>query len=417
MCVVSRLPRIRLSPQKKRFAGLACGAVSIGVVGALLLGPSPISPGAAPEQDPPADSIVGKKFEDVATAEMTGAGGKTDEAEFVPRQVLIGFEPDTTKAQQAAELASVDGEIKQRLPIPGVVLVHLTGSIGVDAAQKRIDNLPGVRYAEQNGIYRLDDTTPTDLYYPYLWGMENTGQEVLGIKGTPDADIDASAAWDVTKGSKSVVAAVVDTGVDFEHDDLAQQIWNNPADPKNGVDDDRNGYVDDTNGWDFVNGDARPDDDHYHGTHVAGTIAARTDDGKGVIGVAPNTTIMPLKVLNSGGSGTSSAIASAFAYAAENGARLANASLGGTGFSQTMLDSIKTHPNTLYVIAAGNSSVSNETTPHYPCSYDADNIICVAATDSSDKLASFSNWGSTRVDLAAPGVKILSEAEFRAMIE
>ncbi len=383
--------------------------MSIGVVGALLLGPSPVDPGKAPEQEPPEGSIVGKRYEDVATAELTGANGRVDGPDFVPRQVMIGFDRDATRSERTRAIASVDGELKRRLPIPGVVLIRLTGRLGVEAAQQEIASLPGVRYAEPNGIYRLDDSTPTDPYYPYLWGMENTGQEILGISGTPDADIDAAAAWDITKGSREVVAAVVDTGVDLEHEDLAQQIWINPRDPKNGIDDDRNGFIDDTNGWDFVNADARPDDDHYHGTHVAGTIAARTDDGKGVVGVAPNSTIMPLKVLDSGGRGSWAAISSAFAYAGASGAEIANASLGGTGFSQTMLDSIKAYPNTLYVIAAGNAKADNETSPHYPCSYDPANIICVAATDSSDNLASFSNWGATRVDLAAPGVKILSD--------
>ncbi len=405
----SHRPRFALSRKSLRLTGLACGAVSIGVVGALLLGPSPVTPGVPPEQEPPDDSIVGKSYEDVATAELTGASGRVDGPDFVPRQVMIGFDRDATRFERTRAIASVDGELKRRLPIPGVVLIRLTGRLGVEAAQQEIASLPGVRYAEPNGIYRLDDSTPTDPYYPYLWGMENTGQEILGISGTPDADIDAAAAWDITKGSSEVVAAVVDTGVDLEHEDLAQQIWTNPRDPKNGIDDDRNGFIDDTNGWDFVNADARPDDDHYHGTHVADTIAARTDDGKGVVGVAPNSSIMPLKVLDSGGRGNSAAISSAFAYAGASGAKIANASLGGTGFSQTMLDSIKAYPNTLYVIAAGNSKADNETSPHYPCSYDPANIICVAATDSNDKLASFSNWGATRVDLAAPGVKILSD--------
>jgi thermitase len=210
--------------------------------------------------------------------------------------------------------------------------------------------------------------------------------------------------------------------VDINHPDLRNNIWTNPDEgPANNTDDDRNGYVDDVNGYDFANGDASvydPDpvsgggDDH--GTHVAGTIVAEGNNNLGVVGVSWRTRIMPLKFLGPNGGYTSHAI-KAFNYAVAEGAKISNNSWRGGGSSQALLDAIKKADASghLFVVAAGNGGAdgvgdNNDNTPHYPSNYDSPNVISVAATDNRDALASFSNYGSSSVDLSAPGVNVLS---------
>ncbi|HEX9506410.1 MAG TPA: S8 family serine peptidase, partial [Acidimicrobiia bacterium] len=244
-------------------------------------------------------------------------------------------------------------------------------------------------------------------YFPYLWGLRNTGQ----TGGTPGADIHALQAWNTQTGSSSVVVAVIDTGVAYTHPDLAANMWVNTGEiPGNGIDDDGNGYVDDVYGYDFVNHDGNPFDDHGHGTHVAGTIAGVGNNGIGVVGVNWHARIMALKFLGASGSGSTSDAVSAVLYAANMHAKVMNNSWGGGGFSQALMDAITTanSAGSLFVAAAGNFSDDNDVFPNYPSNYDVPNVVAVAATDHNDALATFSNYGHTTVDLGAPGVNILS---------
>ena len=248
-----------------------------------------------------------------------------------------------------------------------------------------------------------------------LWGLDNLGQTVNWTAGAPDADIDAREAWSVSTGSPNVVVAVIDTGVDLTHPDLAANIWVNqgedcPGCRTNGVDDDGNGYVDDWRGWDFVNGDNDPTDDMGHGTHVAGTIAAVGNNGLGVAGVTWSTKVMPLKFLSAAGTGTVADAISAILYANANGASILNSSWGGDEFTQALLDAIEqTDANgALFVAAAGNSYVNSDVNPNYPSGYEAANVLSVGATDQVDHKAWFSNYGTKSVDLGAPGVNIYS---------
>jgi subtilisin family serine protease len=211
-----------------------------------------------------------------------------------------------------------------------------------------------------------------------------------------------------------VTVGVVDTGIELAHNDLAGQIATNPGESGggregNGVDDDHDGFVDDYRGWDWVDNDNTPADAYGHGTHVAGTIAALTDNGIGIAGVAPQAKVMPLRALDATGSGSDSDVAAAFAYAGRLGLPVVNASLGG-GFSQAIEDAIAAHPSTLYVVAAGNDGADDDApaTAEYPCAYPLPNIVCVGASDNADQPASFSNYGATSVDLFAPGVNVLS---------
>lgn len=202
--------------------------------------------------------------------------------------------------------------------------------------------------------------------------------------------------------------AVVDTGMDYSHNDLKANVWVNRGElADNGVDDDGNGYVDDVRGWDFANGDNDPFDDHSHGTHVSGTLGASGNNGIGVAGVNWRVRIMPLKFLDQCGSGSTDDAVSAILYAKKMGAAVINASWGGGDSSRALQDAIKAFGGP-FVAAAGNDGKDNDSEPSYPAAYPLPNIIAVAATDSNDLLADFSNYGASSVDLAAPGVDIYS---------
>ena len=211
--------------------------------------------------------------------------------------------------------------------------------------------------------------------------------------------------------SANVLVGVIDTGVDYNHPDLAANIWTNPGEiAGNGIDDDGNGYIDDVHGYDFVNNDGDPMDDNGHGTHFSGTIGGVGNNGIGVAGVNWNVKIMALKFLDSGGSGSTANAVAGVQYATMMGVDVTSNSWGGGGFSQALYDAIDAAgaANIAFVAAAGNNGANNDTSPAYPAAYDLPNIISVAATDDNDELASFSNYGAASVDLGAPGVDILS---------
>ena len=259
--------------------------------------------------------------------------------------------------------------------------------------------------ADLGDIQEASSVYPNDPGFQYEWGMQNTGQ--APFYGTAGADIDATTAWGVTTGSTGVRVAVVDTGVDYTHPDLAANIWHNSGEIINGIDDDGNGYIDDIRGWNFVSKSNDPMDDNGHGTHCAGTMAAVGNNGIGVAGVNWNSKIIPLKFLDSNGSGYVSDAISAILYANKMGASVISNSWSGTGYSQSLKDSIDAS-SAIVVCAAGNSAKNSDVTPQYPAAYSSSNIISVAATNYYDNLASFSNYGVKSVDLAAPGVSIYS---------
>jgi subtilisin family serine protease len=330
---------------------------------------------------------------------------------FVPGEVLVRFRGGVSPAARADALRAQNATLVRETLLPGLVLVRLRYGQGVPAAVEAFSRRSDVLYAEPNWIYR-STAVPNDPRFTNgeLWGLHNTGQS----GGTADADIDAPEAWNTTIGSSSVVVAVVDTGVAYDHPDLAQNIWANPGEvPGDGVDNDGNGKVDDHRGWDFIGNDNDPRDIGAHGTHVAGTIGARGNNLTGVVGVNWNVKLMPVRVLGPQG-GTNQTVTDGFAYAAQEGAKVVNASLGGGGFSQAMKDVIDAAASTtLFVIAAGNGGSdgvgdNNETTPQYPCNITSANLVCVAATTRTDGIAGFSNFGTTSVDLGAPGTEIVS---------
>ncbi len=244
------------------------------------------------------------------------------------------------------------------------------------------------------------------------WALENTGQS----GGVVDADIDAKLAWQLTSGAASVVVAVLDSGIDLDHPDLAPTLWVNPAEiPGNGIDDDGNGFVDDVNGWDFVGNDADVTDTTGHGTRVAGVVAAAAN-GTGIVGIAPGVRIMAIRVCGAGC--PLGDIVAGLAYANAMGATIANMSFTGTGpFFAPIGEMLAADASGLLAVAAsGNEGIDIDPEPRYPASFDLPNIISVGATNDDDDLADFSNYGSNSVDLGAPGERILTAANGGATI-
>ncbi len=336
---------------------------------------------------------------------FTSPGTAAEPLPYRPDRVIIKFKSWSTAAQRGAVLDGLGSAASRMLGPTGVQCAPVT-RLSVEEAIARYRSDPSVEYVEPDYLVKVD-AVPDDPDFDHLWGMRNTGQ----TGGTPGADVSAASAWAVTTGSFNVLVGVIDTGVDYNHPDLAANIYVNPGEiPGNNIDDDGNGFIDDVRGWDFINHDNDPYDDNGHGTHVSGTIGAVGNNGVGVAGVNWQVKILPIKFLSAGGGGYTSDAVAAVDYATRMGVRLTNNSWGGGGYSQALEEAIRAAGDAgiLFVAAAGNDSENNDTYPHYPSSYDLSNIVAVAATDHNDALAGFSNIGAASVDLAAPGVNIYS---------
>lgn len=248
---------------------------------------------------------------------------------------------------------------------------------------------PSVEWAEPDYLAYPADTTPNDPNFPDQWGL---------------IQIEAPATWDVITGSSSVSIAIIDSGVDDTHPDLAGQMWVNPGEiPSNGLDDDNNGYIDDVKGWDFVNNNNELSDDHGHGTQVAGVAAAATNNNLGIAGVCWDCKIMPVKVMQASGVANYSDIAAGVLYAAQKGAKVINISLGGYSNSAALEDAVQTATDTYGAVVVAGAGNDNLNTPFYPAAYES--VLAVAGTDQSDAKAGLSNYGDW-IDLAAPAVAI-----------
>jgi subtilisin family serine protease len=336
---------------------------------------------------------------------VSGAAAAADE--FVPGEVIVRVRGGAT--QQAIEQidadANADGD-QQIADIGDSQIRKLSVRSTVESAIRNLSGNSWVEYAEPNYILHAN-LAPNDPRYGELWGMKNTGQVIGGVAGKPGADISAESAWNTTTGTAAVIVGVVDTGVDYSHPDLAANIWNNPG----GV----GGCPAGTHGYNAITKTCDPRDDHYHGTHCSGTIGAVGNNALGVVGVNWTTRIMGLKFLDSSGSGTTADAITAIDFAVQakiagQNVRVLSNSWGGGGFSQALMDEInKANANDiLFVAAAGNASANNDVTPNYPSNYNTANMVAVAATDNTDALAYFSNYGRTTVHLGAPGLDILS---------
>lgn len=290
---------------------------------------------------------------------------------FVPGEAIVRFEPGVTAAERRDTRGDADVTFDESLRLPRTQVVAFDGP--VRAAIERLEGEPGVAYAQPN--YRYHATA--DTFSGQQWGLG-------ALPG-----VDVLPAWARTRGAGQVIA-VLDTGVDLTHPDLAANLWTGPG----GI-----------HGFDFVDNDNVPDDHHYHGTHVAGTAAAVADNNIGVAGVAPQAQIMAVRVLDGDGGGDSGATINGIDFAATNGAGVINVSLGGPGADQATQDAITRAElrGSVIVAAAGNEASNNDLVPFSPCSLPNANIVCVAAIDNQSELASYSNFGVASVDVGAPG--------------
>ncbi|MBW1808306.1 MAG: S8 family serine peptidase [Deltaproteobacteria bacterium] len=330
---------------------------------------------------------------------------------YAPGEVVVKFRSSVSAAQVEQGLGAELGltRVKRRSQL-GVDRMKLTTKESVESAVARLKKDPRVLYAEPNWKIRLTNT-PNDARFEELWGMHNTGQ----TGGTEDVDIDAPEAWDISIGSYNVIVAVLDTGVDYNHPDLAANIWENEDEiAGNGIDDDNNGYIDDIRGWDFEYETNDPMDNHSHGTHCSGTIGGVGNNGIGVAGVNWRVTIMPVRIIGSQDLETYCTDASeGVTYAAANGADVMSCSWWTVQHPcQTLQDAVTyaEGQGSIIVAAAANeyADVDGPNMEVWPCEYANDNIICVAAIDHNNNKADFSNWGAISVDVAAPGVDTLS---------
>jgi subtilisin family serine protease len=340
---------------------------------------------------------------------ITGINVQAQQSQdYIEGQVIVKFKRDAQKNAILAMRENLNVSAIKKLRIIDAELWNLSG-VTVEEALSRYQGDARIEYIEPDyKVYAVQtiQTLPNDPQFSSLWGLNNTGQ----FYGTMDADIDAPEAWNIQTG-KDVLIGVIDSGIDWTHEDLADNIWVNPGEiPDNGIDDDGNGYIDDIRGWDFFNNDNNPMDDYCHGTHVSGTIAAIGNNGIGVTGVCWSAKLIPLKFMGGFGYGSFSNAILALEYAMVMGAKLTSNSYGGYQFSQAFYDAIKASGDAgiLFIAAAGNDGENTDYFEHYPSNFDLDNIIAVAATNDDDELTGFSNYGSKSVDLGAPGLNILS---------
>ena len=318
-------------------------------------------------------------------------------------RLLVGFEQGASKDRQQQILAAVKGRLAKRfagIRDGRLTVVRPRSGIALALLRRRLRQNPDVAYAEPDYFqFASAVKTPNDPLYPFQWPV---------VDAPADHDVDAPTAW--VKRTSCAKVAILDTGIDTDHPDLAKNVYRSDDKPGNNKDDDKNGYVDDAYGYNAIKGKGSGEDDNGHGTHVAGIVAGRGNNSLGVSGICWSAKLIAVKFMNSRGKGSTSAAIDAIRYAVKKGAKIVNCSFGSTSKSSALKDAVdyaQDHKS-LLVVAAGNDGVNIDKHPEYPAAYGDSNILAVAATTSDDKLASFSNFGATAVDVAAPGDGVLS---------
>ena len=333
-------------------------------------------------------------------------------------EVLVKFKSGVSQEAIERLTALRHDRVEDRIEnVEGLDAIDDLDNEDAAAVASEYQQLPEVEYAEPNFEIELDDVDgplvpilPHDPQFNDQWALANSGQR----GGKQGADISATLAWATTTGSEKVVVAVLDSGVDYTHEDLIQNMWMRPAGMAP-YQDNELGTIDDEHGFNAIDRDSDPMDDNGHGTHCAGIIGAEGENNVGIAGVNWKVKIMPLKFMNSGGFGTTKDAIEAINYVIDRkkagvNVRIISASWGSTQRSRALEDVIrKAYENDiLFVAAAGNATVNNDRNPHFPSSYNVPNVVSVAALDRHDELAKFSNYGVKSVAIAAPGVDILS---------
>jgi len=358
--------------------------------------------------------IPAEKKRPTTTDEIT----LTDNQHLGRPEILVRFKPGISDETINRITSQLNDRVEDRIEnAPGLDAIDDLDNENVNALVAQYSKMPEVEYAEENYEITLDaaegplvPVLPHDPQFSDQWALSNDGQR----GGKQGADISAPLAWATTTGSDKVVVAVLDSGVDYRHDDLANNMWVRPANMAPYHDDDL-GTLDDINGFDAIDNTSDPMDENGHGTHCAGIIGAEGSNDIGIAGVNWNVRIMPLKFMNAGGFGTTKDAIEAINYVIERkkagvNVRIISASWGSTQKSRALEDIIRKayEEGILFVAAAGNANTNNDRNPHYPSSYNVPNVVSVAALDRNDQLASFSNYGPKSVVIAAPGVDILS---------
>ncbi len=311
-------------------------------------------------------------------------------------------------------LGATEGEMISQ--VSQAMLIKRDPNEPMENVLSSLSSHPLIEYIEPNFIYTIGGTGETietnDPELGQLWGLINEGQTINRSVGVPGVDVNAGRAWTIQTGSRDVIVAVIDTGIDTDIPDLKNNLWVNEAEyhglPQ--VDDDGNGFVDDIYGYDFVSNRGRLIDDNGHGSHCAGTIGAEGNNGIGISGVAWNVRLMGIKFLSGRGGGSLADAIKSIDYATQMGAHIMSNSWGGGGFSRALKESIEraNDAGIIFIAAAGNSSANNDRVDSFPANYDVPNVVSVAAINNKGELARFSSYGATKVHIGAPGVDILS---------
>jgi subtilisin family serine protease len=349
-----------------------------------------------------------------------GSDGDADDAGSLRTEILVRFKPGITRQAIDAITSRLNDDVEDRIEaVEGLSVIEDEDNRSADEVVAQYRMLAEVEYAEPNIQIKLDHegagkhVHANDELFFKQWGLFNHGQD----GGRPGADISAMQAWATTKGSGDVVVAVLDSGVDYTHPDLARNIWRRPGIIIAYQDEDLtpDGPIDDINGLNLLEDTGDPMDDNGHGTHCAGIIGAEGGNEIGIAGVNWTVKIMPLKFMDAEGVATARDAIEAINYVINRkragvNVRIISSSWGSNVKSRALEDVIRKagEEGILIVAAAGNSTSDNDAKPHYPASYDLNNVISVAALNRNDELTHFSNFGASSVDIAAPGQQIVS---------
>ena len=365
------------------------------------------------------------------TADSDEDGDDKDDEDALKSEVLVRFRAGTSEDVIRNDVERFNDDLEDRIEsVQGLEIIRAEDGEDINEVVKEYAALPEVEYAEPNfeikaepeigNVVHYDASQsvgkssaalgPNDPMFANQWALENTGQN----GGKAEADIRAVKAWEKTKGSDKIVVAVLDTGVDYTHPDLLNNMWLRPANIPAYKDEDL-GEFDDMRGFSAIDTDADPMDDNGHGTHCAGIIGAEGDNGFGIVGVNWKVEIMPLKFMAANGSGTTADAIECINYVIERknegvNVRIISASWGSRMKSKALEDAIRKAGDAgiLFIAASGNDGANSDKTPHYPAGYNLPNVVSVAAMNRNDQLASFSNYGAKSVHIAAPGAEILS---------
>ncbi|EMY59928.1 S8 family serine peptidase [Leptospira terpstrae] len=374
--------------------------------------------------DPIQRNFLSEPFQFQSTLSNTVTkSGRSNKPDFAPDEIVIKFKPHISNDELFSRSRSLGFNVENVSKRAHFTTVKIASTETIEEAVVRAKRDPAVEYAEPKYYYYAQAAAPNDTDFGKLWGLNNTNQTITSPSYTtnnpPGAaavgkDMNVLGAWDVTTSCSSIIVAVLDTGINYNHEDLADNMWDGSASclDKNGA---TIGGGCPNHGWDFASGDNDPKDEEGHGSHVAGTIGAVGNNNKGISGVCQTAKLMSVRVLGVGG-GSNASVADGIYFAVRNGAKVINMSLGGTQYSQLIYDAVeyaKTN-DVVVVVAAGNENTDLKTGNSYPCKNNNTNQICIAALDQNYQRATFSNYDTTTtaanrtVDFGAPGTNIHS---------